>query len=86
MALVICSAQDARPTAEDVCLLADMIVIHLQTLPAVSGSLACALECLLGAGPSTGFPLGPRIWAEAARTAGRELRIPDTLFEVVFPD
>jgi hypothetical protein len=52
----------------------------------VSGPVACALECLLGAGPSTGFPLGPSIWAEAARTAGRDFQIPDTLFEVVFPD
>jgi hypothetical protein len=55
-------------------------------LPAVSGPVACALECLLGAGPSTGFPLGPSIWAEAARTAGRDFQIPDTLFEVVFPE
>jgi hypothetical protein len=38
-------------------------------LPTVSGPVACALECLLGAGPSTGFPIGPNIWAEAARTA-----------------
>jgi hypothetical protein len=30
--------------------------------------------------------LGPSIWAEAARTAGRDFQIPDTLFEVVFPE
>jgi hypothetical protein len=30
-------------------------------LPTVSGSVACALECLLGAGPLTGFPVGPSI-------------------------
>ena len=55
-------------------------------LPTVLGPVACALECLLGAGPSTGFPMGPSIWREAARSAAETLTIPDALFEVVFPD
>lgn len=55
-------------------------------LPTVSGPVACALECLLGGGPSTGFPIDPIIWQEAARSAGGTLLIPDALFEVVFPD
>ena len=55
-------------------------------LPTASGPVACALECLLGAGPSSGFPIGPSIWQEAARSAAKHLVIPDDLFEVVFPD
>ena len=55
-------------------------------LPTVLGPVACALECLLGTGPSTGFPMGPSIWREAARSAAETLTIPDALFEVVFPD
>lgn len=55
-------------------------------LPTVSGPVACALECLLGAGPSNGFPMGPRIWQEASGSAAQPLSIPDALFEVVFPD
>ena len=55
-------------------------------LTTVSGPVACALEYLLGAGPSTGFPIGPSIWQEAARSAAKDLEIPDTLFEIVFPD
>jgi hypothetical protein len=55
-------------------------------VPIVSGPVACALECLLGAGPSTGFPIGPRIWGDAARSAGKDLEVPDGIFEFVFPD
>ena len=54
-------------------------------LPTVSGPVACALECLLGSGPSADFPIGPNAWHQAARSAGRDLSIPDDLFEVVFP-
>jgi hypothetical protein len=54
-------------------------------LPTVSGPVACALECLLGSGPSADFPIGPNAWQQAARSAGRDLSIPDDLFEVVFP-
>jgi hypothetical protein len=57
-----------------------------EALPTVSGPVAWALEYLLGAGPSTGFPIGPSVWADAARTARKRLKIPDTLFEIVFPD
>jgi hypothetical protein len=55
-------------------------------LPDASGPVVCALECLLGAGPASGFPLAPRIWQEAGRSATRPLVIPDDLFEIVFPD
>ena len=54
-------------------------------LPTVSGPVACALECLLGSGPSADFPIGPNAWQQAARSARRDLSIPDDLFEVVFP-
>jgi hypothetical protein len=55
-------------------------------LPVTSGPVACALECLLGAGPSSGFPVVPSIWQEAGRSAAKRLVIPDDLFEIVFPD
>jgi hypothetical protein len=55
-------------------------------VPTVSDPVACALECLLGLGPSAGFPIGPDVWGQAARSAGRELSVPDDIFEIVFPD
>jgi hypothetical protein len=36
-----------------------------EALPTVSGPVAWALEYLLGAGPSTGFPIGPSVWSNA---------------------
>jgi hypothetical protein len=54
--------------------------------PSVAGRVAFALEWSLGAGPATGFPMGPSAWVEAARSADRSLSVPDELFDAVFPD
>ena len=54
--------------------------------PAVTDPVACALECVLGAGPSIAFPLGPAAWQQAAAQHESGLAVPDELFELVFPD
>jgi hypothetical protein len=54
--------------------------------PSVTGPVAFALECLVGAGPSIDFPMGPAAWAHAAAQHGTDLAVPDQLFELVFPD
>lgn len=55
--------------------------------PTVNAPVAFALECVMGAGPTTAFPEIPRVWVEAARgTGGTDpLAIPDDLFTFVFP-
>jgi hypothetical protein len=53
--------------------------------PTVTGPVAFALECLLGAGPGE-FPMGPMAWQQAASQQDGPLSVPDELFEIVFPD
>jgi hypothetical protein len=54
--------------------------------PSVAQPVAFALECLLGRGPSGGFPIGPSAWEQVANQHDRPLGVPDELFEIVFPD
>ena len=54
--------------------------------PQVTGPFAFALEAVLGAGPATSFPEGPKAWVQAAQSATEPIEIPDDLFRKVFPD
>ncbi|HEY6568198.1 MAG TPA: hypothetical protein VI341_11840 [Actinomycetota bacterium] len=54
--------------------------------PHVTAPFAFALEAVLGAGPATGFPEGPKAWVQAAQSATEPIDIPDGLFSKVFPD
>jgi hypothetical protein len=54
--------------------------------PTVTKPVAFAMEFVLGAGPSDGFPLGPLEWQQTAAQHHGPLSVPDALFEAVFPD
>lgn len=54
--------------------------------PTVTQPVACALECVLGSGPSDEFPAVPTAWREAIAQQNREVSVPDELFAFVFPN
>ncbi len=54
--------------------------------PQVTAPVAFALEGLVGAGPSTGFPELPPAWVDAVSLADEHVTIPDGLFDLVFAD
>jgi hypothetical protein len=54
--------------------------------PQVAGSVACTLECALGAGPPNGFPEVPSAWHAATAQHDGPLSVPDELFAIVFPE
>ncbi|GAA2220744.1 hypothetical protein GCM10010413_10180 [Promicromonospora sukumoe] len=54
--------------------------------PQVTAPVALALEGLVGAGPSTGFPEFPRAWVDAVERVDAQVSVPDGLFERVFVD
>ncbi|MFD7023448.1 hypothetical protein [Promicromonospora sukumoe] len=54
--------------------------------PQVTAPVAFALEGLVGAGPSDGFPEFPRAWVDAVERDGAHVSVPDGLFERVFAD
>jgi hypothetical protein len=51
--------------------------------PTVTKPVAFALECVLGAGPSNGFPMVPKAWQEAIADRGGRVTVPDELFGLV---
>ncbi|WP_285100670.1 hypothetical protein [Promicromonospora sp. MEB111] len=52
----------------------------------MTAPVAFALEGLVGAGPSTGFPELPPAWVDAVSLADEHVTIPDGLFDLVFAD
>ncbi|MGW2094246.1 hypothetical protein [Promicromonospora sukumoe] len=54
--------------------------------PQVTAPVTFALEGLVGAGPSAGFPEFPRAWVDAVERAEESVSVPDGLFERVFAD
>lgn len=54
--------------------------------PQVTAPVAFALEGLVGAGPSSGFPEVPSAWRTAVAQADEPVRVPDELFDLVFAD